>query len=373
MTAGTDTLRGPVLLAGALLALSLIAWLSPPPPRPTDQGVYEATAARGIVPGCVDVHCFRVLVAWGLGVLPGPSPVKWKAYAVLSTAVTAIAVFHLGVVVGLTRRGGMLAAFLSAFGFGALYTLHDPYTSDPFIFALSPLLTLMLFRERVLLTGAVASVGVLAKEFAAAPLFIVAGAAWLGGEWRFGWRVFAAGAVAFAVWAAFHLILILQFGYGYGNNPSVRLLGGGYMAWWLDHLSLTVALSAIVGVFGALWVLAPAGLWLAPPTLARLAWASIPVALLFAYVQQPDRAWWNFHFVATPLAAFVLERVPLWLALLVAGTFAAANLRVGAQLPFVPAARFALAASMALAVTSIIVAWRRGAFDGAPPLAGVSA
>ena len=43
----------------------------------------------------------------------------------------------------------------------------------------------------------------------------------------------------------------------------------------------------------------------------RLAVVSLPIAALFGYVQQPDRALWNFHYLVTPFAALVLERVPV--------------------------------------------------------------
>jgi hypothetical protein len=60
----------------------------------------------------------------------------------------------------------------------------------------------------------------------------------------------------------------------------------------------------------------------------------------------------------TPLSGLVLERAPAALAWTTLGAFAVANLRIGAQLPGVPAARFALALSMVLAVASVVVTWR---------------
>ena len=68
------TARFPVaIFAAFLVALATIAWLSPEPNRVTDRAVYEATAARMIVVDCSDLQCFRVLVPWVLGRLPGPS------------------------------------------------------------------------------------------------------------------------------------------------------------------------------------------------------------------------------------------------------------------------------------------------------------
>ena len=132
--------------AALAIALAAIAWLSPPPDRVTDRNIYEAAAARGIVPDCTDLHCFRVLVPWTLGALPGSSLPKWKAYAVLCNAAAAVALFRLCLTFGLSRRAAWLASTMSAFGFGSLYTLHDPHTSDPLMYALGPVLTNELLR-----------------------------------------------------------------------------------------------------------------------------------------------------------------------------------------------------------------------------------
>jgi len=79
--------------AALTLCLAAIAWASPLPARVTDRDVYEATAAHGVVLDCSDIHCFRVMVPWLLSPLPGPSILKWKAYAVLSNAAAGLAVF----------------------------------------------------------------------------------------------------------------------------------------------------------------------------------------------------------------------------------------------------------------------------------------
>lgn len=351
-----------------VLVLGCIAWRSPLPDRITDRDVYKATASQTIVPDCTDLHCFRVLVAWTLGALPGPSILKWKAYAVLSNAGAALAVFALTLAWGLSRRTAWLAAALSAFGFGSLYTLHDVFTSDPLMYALGPLVVLMLLNERVALAGAVAAVGVLAKEFVAAPVYIFAAASWLGGRRDLAGRALVAANAAFIVWLGLQLTLMLRFNYGYGENPSTHLLSGGYLVPWLAQQSPRGVLSALFNEYGVLYLLAPAGLLLAPGRLRRFAIVSLPVAALFAYVQQPDRALWNFHFLATPLAALVLDRVPGLLAWSTVGTFALANLRVGAQLSEVPDARFALGVSIVLAIASVGWAWRSGALASHAPL-----
>jgi hypothetical protein len=358
------------LWAVCALALAVIAWLSPLPDRLTDREIYEATAARGIVRDCTDLHCFRVLVAWTIGPLPGPSLVKWKAYAVAANAAAAVAVFELALIFGLTRRASLVAAALSALGFGSLYTLHDVHTSDPLMYALGPLVTLLLLRDRVAVAGLIASIGVLAKEFVAAPLYIVAAAAWIEGRTAFSLRALAAANTAFLVWLLLQLTLIIGFNYGYGDNPSTHLLSGGYLARWLGEQTARGVASAMFNQFGVLWMLAPLGFLAAPSHLRRLALVSLPVAAVFGYVQQPDRALWNFHFLVTPLAALALSRAPLVLITIVVGLFALGNLRVGAQLEFVPAARFALAASVAVATAAVFVTWRRSRFP--EPASGVA-
>jgi hypothetical protein len=355
-------LRSVTLWLAFVAALGLIAYLSPQPDRVTDRPVYESTAEQFVVPDCADLHCFRVLVPWLLGSMPGPSSVKWKTYAVLANAAAAIAVLSLALAWALPVRAAIMAATMSAFGFGSLYTLHDNFTSDPLMFLLGPVLVLLLVRERFAIAAAVASIGVLAKEFAAAPLYIFSAASMLQRRMPTAWRALAAANCGLIVWLLLQFTLMLRFNYGYGDNPSTHLASGGYLAKWLSEQSPRGAAIAMFNEFGVLWLLAPIGVWFATPAVRAVAFASVPVALVFGYVQQPDRALWNFHFVVTPLASLVLHRVPAIAAWATIAAFAVANLRVGAQLMFVPAARAALAASVVIAVCGMLWAWRNGRF-----------
>ena len=359
----------PVIFAALLVALGAIAYLSPEPDRVTDRAVYERTAAEVVVPDCADLHCFRVLVPWLLGPLPGSSIAKWKVYAVAANAAAAVAVLALSLAWGLPMRAAAIAAALSAFGFGALFALHDVFTSDPLMFALGPLLVLLLMRERFAIAALAASIGVLAKEFAAAPLYVFTAASALQRRWPQAARALAAGNTALIAWMLLQFTMMLRFNYGYGDNPSTHLGSGGYLAKWLSEQSPRGAVIAMVNEFGVLWLLAPIGWFLAPAAVRVFALASIPVALVFGYVQQPDRALWNFHFVVTPLSALVLARLPQAAAWAVVATFAFANLRLGAQLTFVPAARLALALSVVIAVGSLAWSWmsRRDAFVNPSP------
>ena len=279
-----------------------------------------------------------------------------------ANATAAIVVLALALAWALPARAAVMAATMSAFGFGALYTLHDAFTSDPLMFALGPALVLLLLRERFAIAAAVASAGVLAKEFAAAPVYIFSAASILQRRFPTAWRSLAAANCALIVWLLLQFTLMLRFNYGYGDNPSTHLASGGYLAKWLSEQSPRGAAIAMFNEFGVLWLLAPIGLLFATPALRAFAFASVPVALIFGYVQQPDRALWNFHFVITPLASLVLHRLPAIAAWATIAFFAIANLRVGAQLMFVPAARGALAASVMIAAVGTVWAWRQGRF-----------
>jgi len=355
----------PATLAGLcvafVLALGAIAWLSQPPDRVTDRDVYERTARFGVVPDCNDLHCFRALVAWTLGRLPGSSTAKWHSYAVLCNAAAAVMVLQLCLTFGFKPRAALLASMVSALGFGSLYTLHDPYTSDPLMYFVGPFITNELLRARVAVAAIVAMVCVLAKEFAAAPLYVFSMYQAVERRWPEAVKTFAAANAAFIVWAIFQLTMMIRFNYGYGGTTSTRFLSGGGIGPWLQEQSVRGVVSAMFNEFGALYILAPIGFVFAPAPLRRLTLVAGPVALVLCYVQQPDRALWNFHYLVSPLGALALDRAAAPLAVLTLSAFAFANLRVGAQLAMVPAARFALGLSVACAIAVAVQAFRPAA------------
>ena len=121
-----------------------------------------------------------------------------------------------------------------------------------------------------------------------------------------------------------------------------------------SQMSARGAASAIFNQFGATYLLIPAGWLAAPPRLRELAVAALPVALVLVYVQQPDRALWNFHYLASPLAALVLEPMPVWFTVLFIGAYTLANLKVGAQVAWIPPARYAFAAGLVLGAVALI-------------------
>jgi hypothetical protein len=356
------------LFAVFATALGVIASTSPAPDHVTDRGLYEATEAQVIVPDCSDLQCFRVLVPWTLGRLPGGSPFKWKAYAVLANAAAAVAVWALCVRFGMTRRAAGMAATMSAFGFGSLYTLHDPHTSDPLMYFLGPATTTALWLGYIGIAAAAAIVGVFAKEFAAAPLYAFAAFSAVERRWLAAGRAFAAGNAAFITWALLTIALMLRFNYTYGwnGNGSANFAEGAALALWLQKQSARGIAAAMFNEFGALYVLAPVGFLLAPRQIQRLVLVSLPIAGIFGFVQQPDRALWNFHYLVTPLAALVLARASAPLAWATIALFVVDNLRVGAQLPISAISRWAIAGSLALAAACVISARRHMAADRSP-------
>jgi hypothetical protein len=116
-----------------VIALGVVGFISSRLRLP-DNRFYIQASERMINPGCAEIHCFRVLVPWTIGAIPGNWLFKWKAYAVLANAGAAIAVFDLCLFFGMTRRASIVAGALSAFGFSSFGTIWQPYQSDPLMF-----------------------------------------------------------------------------------------------------------------------------------------------------------------------------------------------------------------------------------------------
>ena len=336
------------------LLLAVIAALAPAPWYETDRDTYVQIGREYIVPDCSSLHCTRILVSWVVETLPGPSLVKWKAYAVLANAGAGVAVMAFAAALGFSSRSATLAGWISALGFGSLFTIFDPHTSDPLMYLFGPLLSTLLVRGRLRAAGWLAGLGILAKEFAAAPLWIFAIAEALAARWIIAVRAVVLAALVTLAWIALQLWLMLGFNYGYGDSASADVFGGGYLRLWASYVSPRVAAATIFGEFGALFLLIPFGFLRAGPDLRRLAIASIPAVAALAYVQQPDRALWNFHYLAVPLAVLMLERVPTTISWLFVAFFGLANLRLGAQIAWVPSARFGLVVTLGIALFAIV-------------------
>jgi hypothetical protein len=353
--------------AAILIVLAIVAWLAPPP-QPTDQAMVEYVGQGVINPGCADLNCFRVLVPAAVESLPGPSLPRWRAYAVVMNAAAAVATGWLALELGLPAAAITLTVWLSALGAGSFSTVYHPYNADSFVLFLAPVITVLLLRQRMLAAGIVSAIGIFAKEFAAVPLYVAAAASALQHRWRECVRRAGLAVAVTLVWVALQLTLMQLFAYSYNANPSSQPLAGGYLRLWLAHVTPATAVFALFGAFGALYLLLPFGWRLAPRLLRQLAIGSIPALLAFVLVATPERALWNFYFIAVPIGALALAALPAGFTAAFVALFAMANLRIGAQVPDVPSSRYALVATVLIAAAA---AWRSLALN--PATAAVEA
>lgn len=340
-------------LLGILAVLSLVAWLAPAP-SPTDQGMMERVGQGVIVPGCADLNCFRILVPATVESFPGPSIPRWRAYAVLANAAAAMAAGRLALALGLSPLAVTMTVWLSALGSGSFSTIYHPYNADPLVLFLAPLITFLLLQRRTVAAAAFSTAGIFAKEFAAAPLYIAAAASALRRDWPGVRRHALLAAGVTAIWVGLQLTLMSAFNYSYNENPSSRPLQGGYLIFWLRHVGPVTAAFGLFGAFGALNLLIPLGWKLAPPDLRALSIGAIPALLAFMLVATPERALWNFYFLAVPLAAIALAHLPIALNWLFVASYALANLRIGAQVPNVPQSRYAIAVTLLIAAAAVV-------------------
>ena len=342
------------------LLLGGVAAIAPEPWWPTDRHFYERLGREFPVPGCTDIHCFRVLVPWVLERFPSPSPFfVWRAYAVLCQAGAAVAIGLLVMKLGHRRRTARQIAWMTAFGAGALYTLFDPHTSDPLIHLLAPVTMMLILDRRVRAAGWVSGVGILAKEFAIVPLVVAGVGRALQHRTSDARRLIGAALAVFAVWAIWQVALRLAFGYTLGRNGALALSQGGYVTFWVSNIGPALIAASIVMALGVVWLLWPVGLIWGSREWRLYTLASAPAIAVFCAVQQPERALWNFAFLFMPAVAVVLTRVPPVLAWALVIVHALANLRFGAQLSFVPPSRVTIAVAGVLALLSLVAASSR--------------
>jgi hypothetical protein len=124
-------------------------------------------------------------------------------------------------------------------------------------------------------------------------------------------------------------------------------------------VGLQTAVITVFTAFSAAFVLAAAGLGSAPSQLRALAGGAIFPALAFMYVETPDRALFNFHFIVAPLAAIALVALPAVGSWIFLAAYGLANLRIGSSWEALPAARFAIGLSLVMAVFAVARMWGR--------------
>src|SRR5262245_55437973 len=223
-----------LVLHGMLIAavLGVVAAWTPTPPT-DDRDTYEKIGRHVLIPYCLSIHCFRILVAVAIEPLPGPSPVKWKAYTVLANAGAAVAVGYFCLLLGLSLPAAVAATWMSALGSGSLYSLFDSYTSDPLMYLIGPLVAIAVWQGRIGRAAAISGVGVFAKEFAVAPLWMFALMAAFERRWPFARRLLWAACAVSLVWGVMQIWLRVALHYTNGPTASADFLHGAYLALWL--------------------------------------------------------------------------------------------------------------------------------------------
>ena len=179
-------------------------------------------------------------------------------------------------------------------------------------------------------------------------------------RWAAAVRLLLGAMTVTLVWFALQTWLIAMYHYTLGRSASIPLERGGFLSRWAGALAPRLVILSLLAEFGALWLLFPIGLARASRTLRLIALAALPVGAVLINVQQPDRALWNFHFVVIPASVLVLEAAPDWVCWTFVATFGAANLRLGAQLPYVPSGRILLVISLVPASLALVANARRG-------------
>jgi hypothetical protein len=144
------------------------------------------------------------------------------------------------------------------------------------------------------------------------------------------------------------------FRYAYDANPSIDIMRGGYFWYWYQHIGPVTALLTVFSAFGAAYLLAAAGFMRAPEQLRALVGGAVIPALAFMYVETPDRALFNFHFLVGPLAAIALVSAPALAGWTFIAAYAIANLRIGSTWDVLPPSRYALACCLAIACLAIV-------------------
>lgn len=354
-----SALRPNVLVAHvlAMVLVLIVVGRVLPPPAISDHEMMEYVGQGVINPGCNNLNCWRILAAAIVERFPGPSLPRWRIYAALGNAAGAAITAQLVLTLGLSRQAAIFAMWIAALSVGSLTTVYHPYTSDSMIFFLAPLIMLLLVRNCVGFATLAAAIGIFAKEFAAAPLYIDAGARAFRREWpRFRRSLLAAVAVT-VWWVGYQISLMVFFSYAYDANPSIDIFRGGYFWFWYRHVGLQTAVVTVFTAFGAAYVLAAAGLFRAPALLRASIVGSVFPALAFMYVETPDRALFNFFFLIGPLAAIALTSLPAIARWLFVVSFGLANLRIASSWDAIPSARFALVVSLVIACLAIARMW----------------
>jgi hypothetical protein len=233
-------------------------------------------------------------------------------------------------------------------------TIWQPYQSDPLMFWWAPIVMRWALEDRMAAAGLLAIGRRLRQGIHCRAARHRGHRRCLDGQWRRAFRAAIAGAVAFCVWLGLQAFLRTQFGYTFGTQPVAAILRGQLSA--LLARADESSRRAVGDVQRVRTHLGSVSFRLAgrSASLRRVCIAALPIAALYAYLQQPDRALWNFHFLTSPLAALVLDAMSTPFIAAFLALYALAYLKVGAEVSFVPQARYAYAVGLVLAFMAAV-------------------
>ena len=350
---------GVLLLLNVGLAL-LVQSAAPATPRNTDRREYEYVGRHGLEPHCPwSIYCYRVLVPLALERIPVDSELRWRWYQVAATAAAGTITSLMTATIGRSLGAGITASVLVQTSYGFSFTAYDPYTADPLAFVFAAAIAWWWLEDRWRSALAAGLVGIFAKETVAVAALSCALAALITRD-RPTWRAWVISGIAVvATLLMFHWIMDHYFGWGVSSNPAAQLSGGSWLArWWQNNPFLIRKLYLLFAPFAFAWVFAPLALRLVDRRLAHLALGSILPIIALCYVQTPERALSNAFFVVVPLAALLLTRGPLALALLTAAANGAVTAKLGSSTTWLPPSQYLMVPAAILACCAVWVARR---------------
>lgn len=342
-----------LVLNGALAGL--VQLVAPHQPLLSDRQEYESVGRHPLAANCTwSVYCYRVLVPVLLEQVPLAPDVRWRWLRWSATAAAGVVVASTTASLSGRLSSAILVSVIVQLSFGFAFTAYDPYSAEPMVYLFLAVLAWCWLANRWATALAVGLVGVFAKETVA----LMSGALALASlsQGRENWRPWLLqGAIVAATLLAFHGIMDTYFGWGISTSPAARFSEGSWLAlWWHNNPGIARKAFYLFMPFGFVWLYAAAGFLSAPANLRHLAIGAALPFLALNYMQNPERALASVFFVVAPLAALLLGRVPLTMALAAVVTNGLFTARAGTTSAWLPSASYLL---LPAAATAVWVFW----------------
>ena len=338
-----------ILVLNGLLA-GLTQLMAPAQPVRSDRQEYEFVGQHALEANCGwSVYCYRVLVPVLLEQIPLEPDTRWRWFRwVANTAAGAIVAGTTAVQVG--GASPLIVTVIVQLSFGFAFTAYDPYSAEPMVYLLSAILAWCWLSDRWLAALAAGVLGVFAKETVALMSGSLALASFV--ERRAGWpRWFIQAAIVAITLLGFHWLMDTYRGWDMTTNAAADFSSGSWLAlWWANNPSLLRKMFFLFMPFGFVWLYAAVGFRMAPAPLRALAMGAALPFLALNYVQNPERALANVFFIVAPLAAVLLSRVPVAVAIAAVVTNGLVTAKVGTATTWLPGTPYLIVPATAAAV-----------------------